>query len=146
MLFCPQAARLRITQSALSGQITELEKQHGFQLFNRDRKRAAQPAQAGRTFEPIAGLAVGEEQPVRPSEVSNRVRLCLLDASQPDDVFKWGLSLRKNRGWTADSSRLRTGSLADSREACIVGGLSLKLMLRMRRAFLQVGVPAGNGQ
>jgi hypothetical protein len=56
MLFCPQAARLRITQSALSRQITELEKQHGFQLFNRDRKRAALPAEAGRTFEPIAGL------------------------------------------------------------------------------------------
>src|SRR5207237_10817905 len=44
------AHRLRITQSALSRQITELEKQHGFQLFNRDRKRAAQLTEAGRTF------------------------------------------------------------------------------------------------
>jgi DNA-binding transcriptional LysR family regulator len=48
--FTRAAHRLRITQSALSRQITELEKQHGFQLFNRDRKRAAQVTDAGRTF------------------------------------------------------------------------------------------------
>jgi DNA-binding transcriptional LysR family regulator len=48
--FTRAAHRLRITQSALSRQITELEKQHGFQLFNRDRKRAAQLTEAGRTF------------------------------------------------------------------------------------------------
>lgn len=48
--FTRAAHRLRITQSALSRQITELEKQHGFQLFNRDRKRAAQLTDAGRTF------------------------------------------------------------------------------------------------
>src|SRR5438128_3565034 len=54
--FTRAAHRLRITQSALSRQITEFEKQHGFQLFNRDRKRAAQPTEAVRTFGPIAGL------------------------------------------------------------------------------------------
>jgi DNA-binding transcriptional LysR family regulator len=48
--FTRAAHRLRITQSALSRQITELEKQHGFQLFNRDRKRAAQLTDAGRPF------------------------------------------------------------------------------------------------
>jgi len=48
--FTRAAHRLRITQSALSRQITELEKQHGFQLFNRDRRRAAQLTEAGRTF------------------------------------------------------------------------------------------------
>src|SRR5438874_3161934 len=48
--FTCAAHRLRITQSALSRQITELETQHGFQLFNRDRKRAAQLTEAGRTF------------------------------------------------------------------------------------------------
>ena len=48
--FTRAAHRLHITQSALSRQITELEKQHGFQLFNRDRKRAAQLTEAGRTF------------------------------------------------------------------------------------------------
>jgi DNA-binding transcriptional LysR family regulator len=48
--FTRAAHRLRITQSALSRQITELEKQHGFQLFNRDRKRAAQLTEAGRMF------------------------------------------------------------------------------------------------
>src|SRR5437588_9451309 len=48
--FTRAAHRLRITQSALSRQITELETQHGFQLFNRDRKRAAQLTEAGRTF------------------------------------------------------------------------------------------------
>ena len=48
--FTRAAHRLHITQSALSRQITELEKQHGFQLFNRDRKRAAQLTEAGRAF------------------------------------------------------------------------------------------------
>lgn len=48
--FTRAAHRLRITQSALSRQINELETQHGFQLFNRDRKRAAQLTEAGRTF------------------------------------------------------------------------------------------------
>jgi DNA-binding transcriptional LysR family regulator len=48
--FTRAAHRLCITQSALSRQITELEKQHGFQLFNRDRKRAAELTEAGRTF------------------------------------------------------------------------------------------------
>jgi DNA-binding transcriptional LysR family regulator len=48
--FTRAAHRLRITQSALSRQITELEKQHGFQLFSRDRKRAAELTEAGRTF------------------------------------------------------------------------------------------------
>ena len=48
--FTRAAHRLRITQSALSRQINELETQHGFQLFNRDRKRGAQLTEAGRTF------------------------------------------------------------------------------------------------
>src|SRR5438552_9626765 len=48
--FTRAAHRLRITQSALSRQITELETQHGFQLFIRDRKTAAQLTEAGRTF------------------------------------------------------------------------------------------------
>lgn len=48
--FTRAAHRLCITQSALSRQITELEKQHGFQLFKRDRKRAAELTEAGRTF------------------------------------------------------------------------------------------------
>ena len=48
--FTRAAHRLCITQSALSRQITDLEKQHGFQLFNRDRKRAAELTEAGRTF------------------------------------------------------------------------------------------------
>jgi DNA-binding transcriptional LysR family regulator len=48
--FTRAAHRLCITQSALSRQINELEKQHGFQLFNRDRKKAAELTEAGRTF------------------------------------------------------------------------------------------------
>src|SRR6516165_2695385 len=48
--FTRAAHRLRISQPALSRQITELERQHGFQLFTRDRKRAAQLTEAGRTF------------------------------------------------------------------------------------------------
>ena len=48
--FTRAAHRLCITQSALSRQITELEREHGFQLFTRDRNRAAELTEAGRTF------------------------------------------------------------------------------------------------
>lgn len=48
--FTRAAHRLCITQSALSRQITELEKQLGFLLFKRDRKRVAELTEAGRTF------------------------------------------------------------------------------------------------
>jgi len=48
--FTRAAHRLCITQSALSRQITEIEKAHGFQLFTRDRKRAAELTNAGHRF------------------------------------------------------------------------------------------------
>jgi DNA-binding transcriptional LysR family regulator len=48
--FTRAAHRLHISQPALSRQITEIERQHGFQLFSRDKKRGAQLTEAGRTF------------------------------------------------------------------------------------------------
>src|SRR5215467_7073835 len=48
--FTRAAHRLCITQSALSRQITEIEKEHGFQLFTRDRKRATELTDAGHRF------------------------------------------------------------------------------------------------
>src|SRR5581483_1514000 len=48
--FTRAAHRLRISQPALSRQITDLEKQYDFQLVTRDRKRGAQLTEAGRMF------------------------------------------------------------------------------------------------
>jgi DNA-binding transcriptional LysR family regulator len=48
--FTRAAHRLRISQPAFSRQITALEKQYGFQLVIRDRKRGAQLTEAGRMF------------------------------------------------------------------------------------------------
>jgi DNA-binding transcriptional LysR family regulator len=48
--FTRAAHRLRISQPAFSRQITALEKQYGFQLVTRDRKRGAQLTEAGRMF------------------------------------------------------------------------------------------------
>jgi DNA-binding transcriptional LysR family regulator len=48
--FTRAAARLHITQSALSKQITEIEEQLGFALFIRYNKRAVQLTDAGTTF------------------------------------------------------------------------------------------------
>ena len=48
--FTRAADRLHITQSALSKQITELEKQLGYRLFVRDKKRTLELTDAGRTF------------------------------------------------------------------------------------------------
>ena len=48
--FTRAADRLHITQPALSKQITELEKQLGYRLFVRDKKRTVELTDAGRTF------------------------------------------------------------------------------------------------
>jgi DNA-binding transcriptional LysR family regulator len=48
--FTRAAHRLRISQPAFSRQITALEKQYGFQLVVRDRKRGTQLTEAGRMF------------------------------------------------------------------------------------------------
>ena len=48
--FTHAANRLRISQPALSKQICEIEKQHGFQLFTRNRKTAAQLTEEGRAL------------------------------------------------------------------------------------------------
>ncbi len=48
--FTRAARRLQISQPALSRQILNIEKQHGFRLFFRDRKRATQLTEAGRAF------------------------------------------------------------------------------------------------
>ena len=48
--FTRAAHRLRISQPAFSRQITAFEKQYGFQLVIRDRKRGARLTEAGRMF------------------------------------------------------------------------------------------------
>jgi len=48
--FTRAAHRLHITQSALSKQITEIEKQNRFQLFTRDNKKSVELTEAGRIF------------------------------------------------------------------------------------------------
>jgi DNA-binding transcriptional LysR family regulator len=48
--FTRAAHRLHITQSALSKQITEIEQQHKFHLFNRKNKRTVELTDVGRVF------------------------------------------------------------------------------------------------
>lgn len=48
--FTRAAHRLHITQSALSKQITEIEQQHKFHLFNRKNKRTVELTDVGRIF------------------------------------------------------------------------------------------------
>ncbi len=48
--FTRAARRLQISQPALSRKILDIENQHGFQLFVRDRKKPAQLTEAGRAF------------------------------------------------------------------------------------------------
>jgi DNA-binding transcriptional LysR family regulator len=48
--FTRAAHRLHITQSALSKQITEIERQHKFHLFNRTNKRTVKLTDVGRIF------------------------------------------------------------------------------------------------
>lgn len=48
--FTRAAHRLHLTQSALSKQINDIEKQNRFRLFTRDKKRAVELTDAGRAF------------------------------------------------------------------------------------------------
>src|SRR5580658_2326600 len=48
--FTRAANRLHITQSALSKQINEVEEQHRFRLFTRDKKRNVELTDVGRIF------------------------------------------------------------------------------------------------
>jgi len=48
--FTRAAHRLHLTQSAVSKQITEIEEQHNFRLFNRDKKRNVELTDVGRIF------------------------------------------------------------------------------------------------
>ena len=56
--FTKAAHRLHITQSALSKQITEVEKQHRFRLFTRNNKRHVELTEVGRIFVEEARSAV----------------------------------------------------------------------------------------
>jgi DNA-binding transcriptional LysR family regulator len=56
--FTRAAQKLHITQSALSKQITEVERHHGFKLFVRDRKRNVDLTDPGRIFVEEARLAL----------------------------------------------------------------------------------------
>lgn len=48
--FTQAAHRLHLTQSAVSKQITEIEEQHSFRLFSRDKKRNVELTDVGRIF------------------------------------------------------------------------------------------------
>jgi DNA-binding transcriptional LysR family regulator len=48
--FTRAAHRLHLTQSAVSKQITEIEEQHRFRLFCRDKKRNVELTDVGRIF------------------------------------------------------------------------------------------------
>jgi DNA-binding transcriptional LysR family regulator len=56
--FTRAALRLRISQPALSKQITELEEENRFQLFARDKRRSMEITDAGCTFVEEARLAL----------------------------------------------------------------------------------------
>jgi DNA-binding transcriptional LysR family regulator len=56
--FTRAASRLHITQSALSKQITEVERYNGFRLFVRDKKRNVDLTDSGRIFVEEARLAL----------------------------------------------------------------------------------------
>jgi len=48
--FTRAAERLNITQSAVSKQINEIEKHHGFHLFRRKNKKTVELSEVGRIF------------------------------------------------------------------------------------------------
>jgi len=60
--FTRAADRLHITQPALSKQITDLEEEHRFHLFTRDKRRVVELTDAGRVFVEEARLALSHAE------------------------------------------------------------------------------------
>ncbi len=91
--FTHAAQRLRISQPALSKQITEIEEQHRFHLFTRDKKRLVELTDAGRIFVEEARSAL--------SHMERAVHLARATHDGGDNVLLIGHSLFADQAWVS---------------------------------------------
>jgi len=91
--FTHAAQRLRISQPALSKQITEIEEQLRFHLFTRDKKRVVELTDAGRIFVEEARSAL--------SHMERAVHLARATHDGGDNVLLIGHSLFADQAWVS---------------------------------------------
>jgi len=130
--FTRAAQRLRISQPALSKQITEIEEQHRFHLFTRDKKRIVELSDAGRIFVEEARSAL--------SHMERAVHLARAAHDGGDNVLLIGHSPYADQAWIAAMLairlplyptlriRLMTQFAMESLRGVLVGELSLALV------------------
>jgi DNA-binding transcriptional LysR family regulator len=130
--FTRAADRLHITQPALSKQITDLEAEHRFHLFTRDKRRLVELTDAGRVFVQEARLAL--------SHTERAVHLAQAAHEGSDSVLTIGHSPYADHAWIAAMLairlplyptlriRLMTQFAMESLRGVLVGELSFALV------------------
>src|SRR5207245_4184420 len=91
--FTRAAHRLHITQSALSKQINEIEKQHKFHLFNRKNKKTVELTDVGRIFVEEARSAL--------LHIDRAVQLGCAAREGSDGILSIGRSSAPVQGWVS---------------------------------------------
>ena len=91
--FTRAAHRLHITQSALSKQITEIERQHKFHLFNRKNKRTVELTDVGRIFVEEARSAL--------LHIDRAVQLGCAARERSDGILTIGHSSDSDQTWVS---------------------------------------------
>lgn len=99
--FTRAAHRLNLTQSALSRQITEIEEQHRFRLFNRDNRRAirVELTDAGRVFVQEARSSL--------LHMDRAVHLARATHDGADNILMIGHSQEADQAWVSDLLAVR---------------------------------------
>jgi len=126
------ADRLHITQPALSKQITDLEAEHQFHLFTRDRRRIVELTDAGRLFVEEARSAL--------SHTERAVHLARAAHNGSDSILTIGRSPYANHDWVTEllairlplyprlEIRLKTQFARESVHSVLVGEVNLALV------------------
>ena len=91
--FTRAAHRLHITQSALSKQITEIERQHKFHLFNRKNKKTVELTDVGRIFVEEARSAI--------LHIDRAVQLGCAAREGTDGILTIGHSSDADQAWVS---------------------------------------------
>jgi DNA-binding transcriptional LysR family regulator len=130
--FTRAAQRLRIAQPALSKLITDLEDEHRFHLFIRDKRGIVEVTDAGRVFVEEARLAL--------FHVERAVHLARAAHEGSDSVLTIGHSPYANRDWISEllairlplyprlQVRLKTQFAMESVRSVLVGEVNLALV------------------
>ena len=126
------ADRLHITQPALSKQITDLEAEHQFHLFTRDKRRIVELTEAGRLFVEEARSAL--------SHTERAVHLARAAHNGSDSILTIGRSPYANHDWVTEllairlplyprlEIRLKTQFARESVHSVLVGEVNLALV------------------